>query len=171
MKSIIIIIIIVLFITLKSFGQAPHPPCSFNSHPELDKFVGTWLWVLGTDTLELKLYKQAIHFPSPLDYEEECLVGWHRYVKNSNAVESSFQYAGQAFFGGNSTVFGWNQSPIKLYGNLNDLTKDKHCDLYLTMTDNTYVQMIWKLMESRGMKLPNFQYGFTLPTNLVLTKQ
>lgn len=169
MKNIIITII--LFITLKSFGQAPYPPGSYNAKPELDKFVGTWRWLSGADTLELKLYKQAIHYPAPLDYDVENIVGWHRYVKNGVLIESSLQYAGQPYFGGHSTVFAWVQSPIKLYGNFNDLTKTKRCDLYLTMIDNTFTQMNWKLMESRGMKLPNFQYGFTLPTNLTLTKQ
>jgi hypothetical protein len=166
-----IIGILILFIALKSSGQFPYPPCSYNAKPELDKFVGTWRWVSGADTLELKLYKQAIHFPEPMDFDVENIIGWHRYVKNGVLIESSFPYAGLPYIGGHSTVFAWGQSPIKLYGNFNDLTKKKRCDIYLLMTNSSYTEISWKIMETRGMTLPGFQYGFTLPVSLTLTKQ
>lgn len=164
-------IIIFSFFTIPCFGQTPYPPGSYNAKPELDKFVGTWRWVSGNDTLTIHFFKQAIHYPSPLDYDVEGLVGWHKYIKNGVLSESSLQYSGLPRHGGHSTLLAWNQTPTKLYGVFSDLSKDKRCDLYLEMTNASYNQMTWKLKESRGIKPSGFQYGFTLPTNLVLTKQ
>jgi len=156
---------------IKTEGQALYPSGSFNSKPELDKFVGTWKWVSGNDTVILALYKQAIYYAPPLNYHVENIVGWHRYVKNGVLVENSSQYSGQSYIGGHSTILAWAKSATKIYGVFEDITKNKDCDLYLTMVDNTYTQMNLKIGESRGIRPTGFQYGFTLPTSIVLTKQ
>lgn len=171
MKKIFFIILLTGIYISSNAQHTPYPAGSFNAKPELDKFVGTWRWVSGNDTLLVQLYKQSIHYPDPFNYDVECLIGWHKYVQNGVVAESSIQFAGLPFRGGHSTIFAGSRTPVKLYGSFDDLTKNKSCDLYLTMTDNTYTQMNWKLMESRGITPQGFQYGFTLPINVVLTKQ
>lgn len=167
-----IFIILLTLISSYTYSQTlPYPPGSYNAMPELDKFVGTWVWSTGNDMLELRLYKQAIHYPAPLDYDVEALVGWHKYLKNGATVESSLQYVGLPFRGGHSSLLLGPKSSINLYGTFHDLTKEKRCDLYLTMSNNNNTQMTWKLTETRGVKLGSFQWGFTLPTELILTKQ
>jgi hypothetical protein len=169
MKNIILILSLAYFANCKA--QTPYPSGSYQSKPELNKFVGTWVWASGSDSLILHLYKQAIHYPTPLNYDVENIVGWHKYISNGTVTESSIQYSGQPYVGGHSSIFAWGQSPIKLYGTFDDLTKNKSCDLYLTMTNATNTLLNWKLKEPRGIRPTGFQYGFTLPTNLTLTKQ
>lgn len=162
MKYVLLILSFVISFT--AFSQV-------QTDPDSDKFIGTWKWVSGSDSLILHLYKQAVHYPAPLNYDVENIIGWHKYVKNGIVTKSSIQYSGQPYLNGHSTIFAWNQSPIKLYGTFEDISKNKECDLYLTMTDNTYTQLIWKIMEPRGLRPSGFQYGFTLPVNLTLLKQ
>jgi hypothetical protein len=169
MKTILLSICIFCFFNLNA--QTPYPSGSYNSKPELDKFVGTWRWVSGHDTVEIHLFKQAIHYPEPLNYDVEALVGWHKYVKNGIVIETSLQFSGLPRTGGHSTILSWNQSPTKTYGVFNDLTKGKRCDLYLNMINAANTQLNWTLKEPRGIRPTGFQYGFTLPTNLTLTKQ
>lgn len=170
MKKVFLILILNAYFVANA-QQNPYPPGSYNAKPALDKFVGTWQWVSGNDTVVLHLYKQAIHYPAPLNYDVENIIGWHKYVKNGVTIESSLQYSGSPYTGGHSTIFAWCQSAVKLYGSFDDLSKNKQCDLYLKMLNTRYSQMEWKIMESRGIRPTGFQYGFTLPVMITLTKQ
>lgn len=169
MKNIFLSICLLYCFNLSA--QTPYPSGSYNAKPELDKFVGTWRWVSGSDTVEIRLFKQAIHYPQPLNYDVEALVGWHKYVNNGVTIETSLQFTGLPRTGGHSTMLAWDQTPNKVYGTFTDLTKNKNCDIYLTMTNAAYTQLDWKLKEPRGIRPAGFQYGFTLPVNLTLTKQ
>ena len=60
----------------------------------LNKFVGTWRWTSGTDTIEVVLEKQTLVIPW-VTFNREGLVGWHRYVKNGVVLQSSFEYLGR----------------------------------------------------------------------------
>ncbi len=171
MKKIFFVFILSLFIQNKLQAQFPYPVGSFTSHPELNKFVGDWKWGSGADSVILHLEKQFVHYPQPLNFDEELLVGWHKYIKNGTIVETSLQYSGLPYIGGHSSILAGMKSPIKLYGSFREHTKSKKCDLYLTMINSSFTQMDWRLLESRGLKSQGFLYGFTLPVNIVLIKQ
>ena len=59
----------------------------------LNKFVGTWRWTSGTDTVEIVLEKQVYIIPMTGSHTEK-LVGWHKYVKNGIINQSSYQCIG-----------------------------------------------------------------------------
>ena len=96
MRTIKKIFLLLSYIAVNNIvqAQAPHLPGSFISHPELAKFIGDWKWGSGTDSVLLHLEKQFIHYPMPLSYDEEAIVGWHKYMKNGIMIESSLQYSG-----------------------------------------------------------------------------
>ena len=171
MRKYIILVSFLLFTNILIAQNTPHPQGSVNNHPELNKFVGTWKWALGNDSLIVNLCKQSILFPAPLNYYEEVLVGWHKYVKNGILIESLLQYSGLPYRGGNSTIFAGKRTDFKTFGSFKDLNMNKQCDLYLTILDITNTQLNWRLRESRGLKPNNFQVGFTLPENIILIKQ
>lgn len=163
--------ILLFFYITKANAQAQYPVGSYNANPELIKFEGTWKWASGNDSLIIFLQKQPIHFPAPLEYDVEHIIGCHKYYKNGLLVESSYQFAGLPYYGGHSTVFVWSQSLVKLYGNFRDKSKNKRCDVYLTMVNTQHTQMSLKFTEPRGITPVGFIYGFTMPNNIVLTKQ
>jgi hypothetical protein len=150
----------------------PYPPGTHVASPNLDKFVGTWQWISGTDTVKIVLAKQNIYMPAPMDNTIETLVGWHRYVKNGIEVESSLQYLNSTFNSGHHTLFGGDISPTKIYfTTFKDITKNKQCNLYFTLLTGSVTQATWKLFESRGLRKTGYTLGFTLPNNITLTKQ
>lgn len=161
MKKIIFLILV--FICAKnSYTQIRY-------NPELDKFVGTWKWMSGTDTVIVILEKQVQNMPTKNNLE--LIVGWHKYVKNGQVVESSLQHAGLNINGEDS--YNGSDLRITLRGNTRaqipkrlwfytfwDLTLHKRSYVYLTLLPNSTTQASWNL---RGQSV--------LPSDLVLTKQ
>jgi hypothetical protein len=172
MKNIVMLVFTLTIISKIYAQNGPHPAGSYVSRPNLDKFVGTWQWVSGADTVKVVLAKQAIYAPAPMDYTFEALVGWHRYVKNGVEIESSLQYVNSTFSSGHYTLFGSDRSSTKLYfTSFEDLTKNKECDLYFNLVAGSLTQATWKLTERRGLRKTGYTLGFTLPNNITLTKQ
>jgi hypothetical protein len=175
MKKILIIILVLTSLITK--GQPPHPAGSYTAHPEFNKFVGTWLWTSGTDTIKLVLQKQVIHYPYQLNYDEDRLVGWHKYVKNGVLIESDLQNVGTqwTWIGGHSvtSLFGGLLGPNKIYfTTCKDITKNKKGEMRFKMLPNSTTQAIWELRNTRGITtIPNFDYNFTMPEDLIFTKQ
>ena len=106
----------------------------------------------------------------PLNYDEEAIVGWHKYIKNGIIVESSLQYIGLPYIGGHASILAGTRSPVKVYGSLREQTKSKSSDLYLSMINSNYTLMEWKLYEARGLTPQGSIKGFTLPVDIILTK-
>ncbi len=175
MKKIIIPLIATLFTTGCMAQLMPHPQGSYTLSPSLDKFVGTWKWVSGNDTMVLTFLKQKAHFRSPLNYDVDVLVGWHSYIKNGTLVESSLQYAGATPFSwsGQFTLLGSADADYKVgFTTFKDITKHKtSSNLTFTINKFNINQATWVLKNSQGMKNANYDYGFTVPLNMVFTRQ
>lgn len=171
----IIIIIILGILSFKTFAQAPHPAGSYTQNADLDKFVGTWLWTSGSESVKIILQKQVIHYSDPLNYDEDRLVGWHLYIKNGVMQQSSMPNVGLQFSWDHPervSLFGNTRTPDEVYfTKFWDYGKNKKCDLYFAMVSGSTTQATWKLVNPRGMKVGNFDFGFSLPTDLILTKQ
>ncbi len=110
------------------------------------------------------------------------IVGWHRYIKNGQVKESSFQNIG---FNINTvddspassrkiTLQGesWGSNAIFIYL-FNDLSFERHCNLDFELLPNSTTQASWKLRNPPGLYVgpPAANGKFTLPKNLILTKQ
>lgn len=145
-----------------------------------NKFAGTWRWTSGTDTVIIVLEKQVYTIPFT-GASIERLVGWHRYIKNGQVVESSLQYVGRDInidFNSNdqdlkTTLRGNTRTPNRvLFRTFWDLTLHKDCYLYFTLVQGSTTQAVWELTDPQGI------YGgpigtigkFTLPKNLILNK-
>lgn len=162
-------------ISASAFSQA-------TTNPELDKFVGTWRWTSGNDTVIIVLQKQVTNLPTGTS-SNEILVGWHKYVENGQLIQSSLQYIGQDINNENIplgndlniTLYGFTKSPTEMwFVRFWDLTLHKNCNLFLKLLPNTTTQATWKLTNPNGTRYsgPSGTYNqFTLPIDLVLTKQ
>ena len=172
MKTIILIISIFCSMYLKA-QNINCPPGSNMLAPELDKFVGTWRWKSGTDTLTIYLYKQNI--PVVPGCNSPSIVGWHRYVKNGVLIEGTEQYAGTPYFNNSHATIVAGAEPdvssvTEISGGSSEETKHKSFSITLKMTNSTYTNMSWKIRNSYGLQPQDFDYGSTLPWNLILTK-
>lgn len=169
----VFILFFVVVLPFKIFGQVHH------TYHELDKFVGTWRWVSGNDTVEIVLQKQVIYYDAATPSNIESLVGWHRYVKNGVLKENSMQFIGSSYNTGSaannvkSTLLGGVQKPTNLYMNFSDLTLNKNEELWFTLLPASLTQATWKLREPRGLYMGSAGTAgkVTLPKDLKLIKQ
>ena len=137
-----------------------------------DKWRGTWQWVSGADTFTIQLQKETIH--APTGDIIDCIVGWHRYVKNGIEIENSMQHTGTAWAMGKHTIMGGLDGSAKLYlTTVRDITLAKRVEAVLTINPS-YTQALWVLREPRGIRIVDSNAPprgtFTLPKELTLTK-
>lgn len=166
---------VILFVSFSSYSQV-------QTDPEADKFVGTWKWTSGNDTVIIVLEKQVYTIPFT-GASSEALVGWHKYVKNGQLVQSSLQYIGQNVntdrtnnnsIDFNTTIVGNTRYPdAVLFRTFWDLTLHKNFYLYFTLSPGSLTQATWKLKEPPGIYSgPTGTAGlFTLPKQITLIKQ
>lgn len=171
-----IIFIALLMISLNGFSQTTH------YDPNLDKFVGTWKWSSGNDTLTIVLQKQMEN-THPTFGSREAIIGWHRYVKNGQLKESNMQYLGldyTSYFNSQDpddnkiSIIAASRGPVKLRMALvMDITNNKAEYGYLTMLTGSTTQAEWQIMDSPGVYMgPSGTIGkITLPKRIILTKQ
>lgn len=159
-----------LVIYISCFSQVHRDPFS-------DKFVGTWQWTSGTDTLTVILEKQTdTSMPAK---HNEVIAGWYRYVKNGRQKVSNLEYAGTSvttdFLNDDEKtyMFGGSHGPNRLELYVPDMLIEKTEILTLTMLPGSTTQATWELSEGRCFYLgPQGTIGkMTLPRNLVVTKQ
>ena len=168
-KIFIVVLHVVGFVEMKA--QITPYSGAHIQYNELNKFVGTWQWTSGADTLVIKLYKQEIYMKPPANFFFEEIVGWHKYVKNGIIQETFLQYAGLPFDIGHATILGGPKSENELYGSFQDITNNKLCDLYLIMINNNQTELKWQLRNSMGIKPQGYQWSFSLPIDLTLIRQ
>ncbi len=174
-----IILYIILFIVLPMLVTAqPVERLDVNKqiyNPGLAKFVGTWQWVSGIDTIKIVLKKEHISMENVIlncNCGDDAIIGFHMYKKGNAIVESSIQYANTSYTAKKSTIIGRtsNVEDIKLNAWLTDITKNKSVVLKLTLnTDRTI--LTWHTDVIEGVKIGPYNPGFTLPRDIILTKQ
>jgi hypothetical protein len=150
----------------------PPPPGTNVANNYLNKFEGTWRWVNGSDTLTLRLKKKNTTFNN---YTEDVLMGTHRYVQNGSIVEDAMnKFDSISINERKSTVLLYKYQDTdtsKVRGSLRDLTKQKRSNLFLQLVDGGTPTLVWHLEAAEGTFIdPNFQYGLTMPRDIVLTK-
>ncbi len=65
-----------------------------------------------------------------------------------------------------------NTDTSKIFGSLKDLTKKKTLNLFLIFVNGFPPTIAWHLEPAEGVHSdPNFQYGVTLPRDIILIKQ
>ena len=84
MKKIFILLFTVIVIGNVK-GQMPNNPQPNGNvlNPSLDKFVGTWVWISGVDTLKIVLKKDNMLLPFPENSRADCIIGFHIFKKGN----------------------------------------------------------------------------------------
>lgn len=173
MKRILIIVISLFVLNTFSWAQQYNPPVGTTVHnADINKFIGTWRWVSGNDTIVFKLVKENIVLNNSggMDF----IIGYHLYKIGTNIIESSMQHSSYYSAGGYYTITGLEPTGAgfkRLQIRLSDLSKNKDDNFELVL-DSTNTQMQCTRIEvSGGIRFGNIPpAGYTLPLSFTLNK-
>ena len=179
MKKIVSIIVLILLVSLSINCKSQVPQNGNNIvNNDINKFIGTWNWSSGNNSLQLKFKKENIKNQYlSFDYREDMLIGFHKYINNGNTIENSTQYSNTSYLDGKSTIYGStkNGNPNQFTGLIQHLSKNKSIWFTIEYIDATHIKLV-EFKNTAGIKLrkpndPPFDGTITLPQNIILTKQ
>lgn len=170
MKFFLILFGLIFFCIAVSKAQTPLANGNITNN-SLNKFIGTWQWTGGTDTLTIVLKKENVLLPFPENSRVDLIIGFHKYKKANMVVESSLEFSQTNYTDKHSTILGGNDNGNNtLSATIRDISKNKLSSLTLTLNTSEN-QLQWNLKNREGLKLGYFDYNFTLPQVLNLIKQ
>ncbi|MCO6175417.1 hypothetical protein NHF50_10220 [Flavobacterium sp. NRK F10] len=149
MKNILFTILIVFtFISCKaqivpldaSYWEYPQGTYIKDTFNEMDKFVGTWQYTQGTDTLTIVLQKK-IHIYNG-EYYEDFLNGGYRYVSNGVEIVNTLSLLNDLtnVNGDNSKIQGGLILPNDMYPICNDcIPNERRFKLYFSDPERNYL--------------------------------
>lgn len=140
--------------------------------PALDKFVGTWIWSSGTDTVKIILKKENIQFSGD-SYRGDRIIGFHLYKRGTTIVESSIAHQNTNWAANKTTILAGTESDFILTGTFRDLSLSKSVHLLITL-NSSHNAIVLKMKEIPGLRhgvRPTTFNTFTIPNNITLTKQ
>jgi len=140
--------------------------------PNLDKFVGTWIYNKNGKELELTLRvvtKKVFNKNATID----ALEGFHIYKINGKTIDNATERNEPSLFSGHVHD---KTKPNVLTIFFSDVLKDKHGDALITFVSGKPDKIAWVVTESEGLRLrkegdPEFDRFFTIPDNVVLERK
>ena len=174
MKKIIITIIIFLCVITNCIAQDGLPNDGDNiTNVNINKFIGTWYWSNGIESLKIVLNKENVLLPFGKNIRADALYGFHIYTKNGIIVENSIDYINTTYKDKKHTLYaigGYeNQSNTLIIG-FTHLSKNKGIRATIEMKDSSHINIV-KLENYEGIRFGKFDWSISLPQNITLTKQ
>lgn len=149
-------------------------------------FVGTWKWTQGNTELTIVIEKLEMVYDPHLNIYSDELVGKYRYVENGIETSNTLNYTVTV-----NTM--WNGAYVPFYDtgyysdteirfSFNDYEKDKRGNAKMKLINVlnnpdgsiSANQVQWNLLEKERTIIngqPTIQPGFSVPTEVILTKQ
>jgi hypothetical protein len=174
MKNVLLIFFAVVF-SNRIIAQTlilPQPNGNI-TNSSLDKFVGTWMWTNGTDTLKIVFKKENILVPFLENSRADLLIGFHIYKQGTTVIESSIANSNTSFSDNLFTIIGGNRVGIDnldIRCDIKDSAKNKVGALKLTM-NTSQNQLFWTLENNEGLKIGPYDFTFSYPLSLTLNRQ
>lgn len=156
-------------------------------HGDLDKFVGVWKWTDPTNSntyFEIEFFKvlhwNAINFNN---YYEDSIFGNYKFVENGIIITNTLNRNITDNLNIPNTfpsMLATYRKPffIELGISMTDVNKQKHCKANFEILDVSVnpMQATWHMYLDEQViitpvPIPPIQPGFTLPNDVVLTKQ
>jgi hypothetical protein len=151
----IIILIATVFLSTETSAQTNFIP------------TGTWKYINGNDTIEIYL-KPAQMMLSGISYP--ILIGYHKYVKNGQLIESSLPFSKSDFIDKKYTIIIYDVKAAdeRNDGDFKDISLDVKRLIILKKLSSTTMSV--KLTSQQVRKYTN-GLGYSLPRNFILTKE
>ncbi len=175
LKSVFTFIVLLMSFNCKAQN---YPQDGDNIHnSNLNKFVGTWIWANGTESLVLIFKRENVKLPIGNNIKADVLYGFHQYKQNNIVIESSTAYSNTTYADRKQTISGMGDTdfPNKIGGGIGHLSKNKSVRYEIEYIDATHIELV-KLENYPGIKIdlpgkPPFDYSIALPQNIILVKQ
>lgn len=156
-----------------------------DTNNDLDKFVGTWKWINPTNSntyFEINFFKVLYWNPNNINnHFEDTILGNYKYVENGVVITNTLTWNTYNDLYSNTfpVIMSNVEKPLfkELLINMRDVAKNKTCKANFNIIDlnATTLTANWKLISTDqirvGQNLPNVQQGFSIPTDIILTKQ
>jgi hypothetical protein len=159
MKKIVSSIFLV-FVCLNTYSQTVDP---------LDKFIGTWRWVNGNDTMVIFLKKETMVEVHNI----VVLKGYNKYIKNGVVQQSTFPSNFNSNNSFNDTYFNLtnrdDSNLNKVSGIIGDYQNNKSVSLTLNYISATAINFIVTPMS--GFHVNGIPGPIKLPSDIILIKQ
>jgi hypothetical protein len=175
MKNILSMLFILITTTAKS--QNYPQPNTNDSDPNLDKFVGTWLWQNGNSSLKLILKKENALMLFPENYFSDVMIGFHKFISNGSVIEDFSTFNTTNFSNKKwSIISGTDINNVNLLkGTIYHKVKNKSVKFEIEYLSPTQIKLV-SLKDKPGTKIsigsqPAYDWSITLPQNIILTKQ
>ncbi len=145
------------------------------SHPELDKFVGTWQCANGSTTFIIKLKKVAYNFRIN-NTTEDILMGTHSYTVGGVVVDDTNSLFPTVGPNQKGSLFlytrPYRNDLNEVHGILKDAPKHSAATVKINFLGGTPNQMTFEIESLPDMIDMSTQYGTTFPTGVItFTKQ
>ena len=155
---------------------------------KLDKFSGTWIWTSGSDQVTIKLQKVENQYFSEYDAYADYMIGNYKYTKNNGSLvvvntiltPSKFNFAGNLLPQFHPMYAPSPENETTIDFSFKDIILNKEgCTAIFEFLPGSTTQM--KLTQKNrgthgievtdGDPMPVFNPDFTIPNEIVLTKQ
>lgn len=156
-----------------------------DTNNDLNKFIGTWKWINPTNSntyFEINFFKVLYWNPNNINnFFEDTILGNYKYVENGVIITNTLTWNTYNDLYSNTfpVILSNVEKPLfkELLINMRDVAKNKTCEANFNIIDlnATTLTANWKLISTDqirvGNNLPAVQPGFSIPTDIVLTKQ
>jgi hypothetical protein len=164
-------VIACFWIILTGFTANAQQPGNYIINNDINKFIGTWQWTQGADTLKVTFVKVKVFYSPPANFHADRILGWHTYIKNGTQIESSFQLISSTPTVATTTVLGGTiDDANELSFNIQDLSKGKLEHVNFKLQPGSLTVAEWKLKNNEGVRYGDYDFGFTFPVNLIFHK-
>jgi len=145
--------------------------------PNADKFMGTWKWQNGNNSLTIIMKKENVLVPFPENVHADWVIGFHKFVNNGAVIEDSTMFSNANYNDKKNSIVAGSKNgfPNILHGGIYHKSKNKFVEFEIEYIDATHIKLL-SLKNRPGLKVsapgqPPFDWSITLPQNIILTKQ
>ena len=152
-----------------------------DTNNDLDKFVGTWKWINPANPntyFEIIFFKVTYWNPNNINnYFEDAILGNYKYIENGIIFTNTLTWNSYNDLYSNTfpVIMSNPEKPLfkELLINMRDVAKNKNCKADFKIIDLTasVLTATWKMSYVEGWRITPVQQGFSIPTDIVLTKQ
>lgn len=156
-----------------------------DTNNDLDKFVGTWKWISPTNSntyFEIVYFKIAYWNANNINnFFMDEIFGNYKYVENGITTTNTLTWNSynDLYSSTFPAIMSNSFRPLfkDLLINMRDIAKNKTCKANFDIVDLNATKLTanWKLISTDqirvGTNLPTVQPGFSIPTDIILTKQ
>jgi len=176
MKNIIFLIFALFMININAQNTLPQPGDNILD-PYADKFMGTWKWESGNNSLTLIMKKENVLVPFPNNVHADWVIGFHKFVNNGLTIEDTTMFSNTNYNDKKNTIVAGSKDgyPNILHGGIYHKSKNKFIEFEIEYIDSTHIKIL-SLKNRPGTKItiqgqPPFDWSISLPQNIILTKQ